>query len=157
VAKGSLCGGPQQGLGRRGHDGGERAREHDGRDPGPTDQTRRNALDPHSRRGEDDETIELDAGDRPVEELPCQGEGGEEASFERKKPTDRARRGARPSKAVLPVIADGNTSPRLKKASASMLPDAKPSSARPTSMASKRPKRYRSQEILQQLRQAEVP
>ena len=43
---------------------------------------------------------------------------------------------ARPSNAVLPVIADGNTSPRLKKASASMLPDAKPSSAKPTSSES---------------------
>ena len=35
-----------------------------------------------------------------------------------------------------PVIADGKTSPRLKKANASMLPDAKPSSARPTSLES---------------------
>jgi hypothetical protein len=84
---------PQQGLDRRGHDGGQRAREHDGRDSGPTDQPRRNALDPHSRRGADDETIETDAGDRQVDELPCQGEGSEKASFEHKKPTDRARRG----------------------------------------------------------------
>jgi hypothetical protein len=38
---------------------------------------------------------------------------------------------------VLPVIADGNTSPRLKKASASMLPDARPSSAKPTSSESR--------------------
>ena len=161
---------PQHGIGRRGHDGRQRAGEHDGRDPGPTDQSRRNALDAHSGRGDDDETIETDAGDRPVEELPRQGEDGEKASFERKKPTDRAWRGnlssqrsmlaaataaparkpanatkgreaaitsacpsARPSNAVLPVIADGNTSPRLKKANASMLPDAKPSSAKPTS------------------------
>src|ERR1700730_2658738 len=43
---------------------------------------------------------------------------------------------ARPSKAVLPVIADGKTSPRLKKPNASMLPDAKPSNARPTSLES---------------------
>jgi hypothetical protein len=40
------------------------------------------------------------------------------------------------SNAVLPVIADGNTWPRLKKASASMLPDEKPSSAKPTSAKS---------------------
>jgi len=155
---------PQHGLGRRGHNGGQRAREHDGRDPGPTNQPRRNALDSHSRRGDDDETIEPDASDRPTDELPCKAEGSKKASFERKEPTDRARHGkliepkinarrsrrragqkagkrekgreaaitspcpsARPSNAVLPVIADGNTSPRLKKASASMLPDEKPS------------------------------
>ena len=32
-------------------------------------------------------------GDRQVDELPCQGEGSEKASFAHKKPTDRARRG----------------------------------------------------------------
>src|SRR3984893_10731959 len=84
---------PQHGLGRRGHDGSQRAREHDGRDSGSTNQPRRNALDPHSRRGDDDKTIETDSGDRLVDELPCQGEGGEKASFERKKPTHRARYG----------------------------------------------------------------
>ena len=39
---------------------------------------------------------------------------------------------------MLPVIADGNTWPRLKKASASMLPDAKLSSASPKSPGSAR-------------------
>ena len=83
--EGQLVRRPQRRPGRRGHDGGQRAREHDGRDPGPARQPRRDALDPHSRRSDDDETIEPYVGDRPVDELPCQGEGGEKASFEHQK------------------------------------------------------------------------
>ena len=41
-----------------------------------------------NRRG-----IRVLTGDRQVDELPCRGEGSEKASFEHKKPTDRARRG----------------------------------------------------------------
>ena len=71
--------------------GGQRAGEDDGRDAAPADQMRRYALDPHGRRGCDDERIEREALDRTVDGPPREGEDRKKEGFERKKPPRRSR------------------------------------------------------------------